>query len=196
MLLSAGATPRCLDFSCVSTGWVPAAPATGAVLPCLCLVPAWRRGCCAVRGARGGPVRCMHSTLGIALWGTCNAVDLRWWASISVMCVCLWCFLLWFDCLCMPNIHVCSKLLRAFVTKRSDGYACISKQEAKGQCIVVVLTSWQGLQAVRCHQELRSPMRTDVEFLFVTLVPALGAVGYFIGPGITFCFVFLCCTCS
>ena len=32
----------------------------------------------------------------------------------------------------------------------------------KCQCIVVVPTSWQGLQAVRCRQEPRSPMRTDV----------------------------------
>ena len=44
-------------------------------------------------------------------------------------------------------------------------------------CIVVVLTSWQELRAVRCRQGLRSPIRTDVEQSLVTLLLPLGAVG-------------------
>ena len=44
-------------------------------------------------------------------------------------------------------------------------------------CIVVLQTSWRALQAVRCRQELRSPMRTDVECAVVALLLALGAVG-------------------
>ena len=45
------------------------------------------------------------------------------------------------------------------------------------RCIAVEPASWQGLQAVRCRQGLRSPMRTDVEWSLVTLLLALGAVG-------------------
>ena len=37
---------RHLDFSCVCAGRVPVAPAVGAVLPCLCLVPWWHRVRC------------------------------------------------------------------------------------------------------------------------------------------------------
>ena len=42
--------------------------------------------------------------------------------------------------------------------------------------------SFHGLQAVRCPQELRSPIRTDVWCSFVTLLLALGAVGQFLVP--------------
>ena len=43
---------------------------------------------------------------------------------------------------------------------------------------MAVPTFWQGLQAVRCRQELRSPMRTDVEKSLVTLLVITG-VGAF-----------------
>ena len=46
MILGAGGLPRRLDFSCVCAGRVPIAPAVGAVLPYLCLVPWWRRVWC------------------------------------------------------------------------------------------------------------------------------------------------------
>ena len=42
MITSARGLPRRLGFSCVCAAWVPVAPAVGAVLPCLWLVP-WRR---------------------------------------------------------------------------------------------------------------------------------------------------------
>ena len=36
-------------------------------------------------------------------------------------------------------------------------------KNVKDPCIGVVPTSWQGLQAVRCRQGPRSPMRTEAE---------------------------------
>ena len=56
----------------------------------------------------------------------------------------------------------------------SSGWCTLRNQRGVYQvstvrCIGVVTTSWQGLHAVRCRQELRSPIRTKAEYFLATL---------------------------
>ena len=128
-ITGAGELPRCFDFSFVCAAQVPVAPAVGALLPCMWLVPRWHRvrgDACVVCSFRlMGPIgivlsaRHKYSTpactstfrscagymhvqrpdWGIAVCGSCSVGGLAF-----IVLVCLW----WFPalvpaCLFIPN---------------------------------------------------------------------------------------------
>ena len=80
VISGAGGLPQHSHFSCACAALVPVAPAVGAVLLYLWLVPRWHRVPCDVRVACWLDA-CTAAWLGLCcLW--CSIVGLRCWASI------------------------------------------------------------------------------------------------------------------
>ena len=73
-----------------------------------------------------------------------------------------------------------------FVTNRGSSWACIGnpkqQQESSEGTHARETPAHRGLQAVRCRQGLKSPMRTDVEVVVGHIVARVGCSRSDVGP--------------